>query len=79
MTDAGRQKAAFARPKRWFSAKEWKRTRKVKVLGFTSSNGRMMATAVPVPFTAAEFAKVVKEKVVPWMRRAFPKKRTFQV
>ena len=32
MTDAERQKKTFARPKRWFPPKEWKKTRKVKAL-----------------------------------------------
>ena len=79
MTDAERQKPAFARPKRWFSGKDWKKTKKVKVLGMTSSNGKILALVLPVPFTAAEFAKVLRQKVVPWMRRAFPNKGAFQV
>ena len=32
-TQAERAKPAFARPKRWFSGKEWKKTRKVKAQG----------------------------------------------
>jgi hypothetical protein len=79
MTKQERSKPAFVRPKRWFTGKQWKKTKKVKVLGFTTSNGKIFAAVCPLPFTAVAFAKLVRQKVAPFFRRAFPGRETFQV
>ena len=79
MTDAERKQPAFQRPKRWFPKKDWKRTKKVCVFGFTASNGRKLCFIVKKPWTSADWAKEIKAKLAPWLKRTFPRKATFTV
>ena len=79
MTNAERRKPEFQRPKRWFPSKEWKQVRKQKVFGLTTSNGKSLYFIVPKPFTSSDWAKEMKNRVVPFLKRCFPNKRSFQV
>ena len=49
MTKAERRKPAFQRPKVWFAKKDWKRVKKQKVFGLTTSNGKKLCFLVPKP------------------------------
>jgi hypothetical protein len=79
MTKAEKKKPEFQRPKRWFPKKDWKRTQKQKVFGLTTSNGRKLCFLVPKPWTSADWAKEVKSRVGPFLKRAFPNKRSYQI
>ena len=79
MTDAERKQPAFQRPKRWFPKKDWQRTKKVCVFGFTASNGRKLCFIVKKPWTSDDWAKMIKAKVAPWLKRTFPRKTSFKV
>ena len=79
MTKAERALPAFQRPKRWFPKNEWKTTKKQKVFGFTTSNGHTLAFLVPKPWSTAEWAKAIQARLVPFLRKAFPLRQTFQI
>ena len=79
MTEAERKQPAFQRPKRWFPKKDWQRTKKVCVFGFTASNGRKLCFVVKKPWTSADWADLVKTRVGPWLKRTFPRKRSFVI
>ena len=117
MKKGEKTKAGFMRPKTWFKGKEYKRARKVKVLGLTCSNGSSWAVRCPRPitlfmlklificfiskfdsenipsrfqdpvkgwiidglflvklrpFTQTQFAKIVKNKMGPWLASEYP-------
>ena len=74
-----RMKPGFLRPKTWFKGKEFKCTKKVKILGLTCSNGSSWAVQCPRPFTQKEFAKIVTTKMGPWLKEQFPDKDTIQI
>ena len=71
-------KAPFLRPKRWFARKDWSLTRPFRVLGFTTSNGKCFACPAP-DWTSEGFARLIRQKVGPFLRRAFPGREHFQV
>lgn len=79
MTDTERKQPAFQRPKRWFPKKEWQRTKKVCVFGLTASNGSKLCFIVKKPWTSADWAKEIKARVAPWLKRTFPRKTSFTV
>ena len=79
MTKSERKKPEFQRPKRWFPKKDWKQVRKQKVFGLTTSNGKKLCFLVPKPLTSKDWAIEVKNRVVPFLKRAFPNKRSFQI
>jgi hypothetical protein len=66
------------RPKRWFSGKDYKKTTKFKVLGFATSNGKSFVCPAP-DWTAKGFALLIRTKVGPFFRRAFPGHDSFRV
>ena len=53
--------------------------RKQKVFGLTNSTGKTMVFLVPKPFTASDWAKGMKDRVVSFLQRAFPNKTSFQI
>ena len=79
MTVGERKKPAFARPKKFFKRKELRGTQKCKVFGFTTSSGRQLAVAVPLPFTSKDFAVVVRRRLGPLLRVEFPLRRRFRI
>jgi hypothetical protein len=73
-------KPAFVRPKRWFKQKEWKRVKKQKVFGLTTSNGKSLCFLVPSsPWNAEKWAGLVRTRVAPFLRKALPNQRSFQI
>jgi len=82
MTKEERKKQAFQRPKRWFPGKLWKLTRKQKIFGLTTSNGKIFTCLIPMgekEWTATKFAEIVKKRLGPFLKKAFPDRKTFQI
>ena len=79
MTEAERFKPAFLRPKRWFKQKDYKKTLRFSVFGLTTSNGRTLVLPWPPGTTAEMFAVMVKKRIVPFLRKSFPARETFQL
>ena len=79
MSQAERLKPAFQRPKRWFPKKQWQKVKKVKVFGFTASTGAQLNFLVPTPWSSSVWASLVKSKLVPWLKKVFPNKTSFNV
>ena len=67
------------RPKRWFPKKQWKKVRKQKVFGLTTSSGKSLCFLVPPGYTTEKWAGDVKKRVGPFLKRSFPRLSSFQV
>lgn len=79
MTKKEKKSPAFVRPKRWFPRKEYKKTQKQKVFGLTTSNGKSLCFKVPSPYTTELWAKDVKAKVGPFLKKAYPALKVYQI
>lgn len=79
MTKAEKMKPAFVRPKRWFKKSEYKKVRKQKIFGFTTSNGKSLVFLVPSPWSTEVWAELIKSKVVPFLKKSFPHRRNFKL
>jgi hypothetical protein len=79
MTKKEKRSPAFVRPKRWFPRKEYKKTRKQKVFGLTTSNGKSLCFKVPTPYTTELWAKDVISKVGPFLKKAFPRLNSYEI
>ena len=79
MRKAEKRQAAFQRPKKWFTAQQWKKTKQQKVFSLTASNGEQLTWLVPKGYTGAQWARDIRRKVAPWLRENFPNKRKFQI
>jgi hypothetical protein len=73
MTEREKKLPAFQRPKRWFPRKDWKKTKKLKVFGLTTSTGKQLHFKVPIPLNAAIWATFVKKRLGPFLKKAFPR------
>ena len=79
MTAEEQHQAAFQRPKKWFKASEWKRTKKQKVFGFTTSTGQRFSFLVPQPWSTEQWAVEITNRVAPYLRSQYPGRRSFQI
>ena len=79
MTEAERQQPEFQCPKRWFPKKDWQRTKKQKIFGLTTSTGKQLSFLIPKPWDTPAWAKLVKEKVAPFLKKAFPNRSSYQI
>ena len=79
MSKSERMKPDFARPKRWFKQKDYKKTQKQKVFGLTTSCGKSLCFLVPSRLTAETWAAFMKKRVVPFMKKTFPDRTTFTI
>ena len=79
MTDKESTQQAVLRPKRWFKKADYNRTKKQKIFGLTTSTGKILAVPCPTPMTAEKFADMVRQKIKPFLKRAFPRKSSWQV
>jgi|MEHZ01.5.fsa_nt_MEHZ011409100.1_1 hypothetical protein len=79
MNKKEKKKGPFLRPKRWFNKKDWKKTKKQKVFGFTTSNGKVLAFLVPKSWAAEQWAPLIKKKLGPFLKRSFPDRNSFTV
>ena len=69
----------FLRPAEWYSKEDWKKVKKVKVLGFTCSTGAKWVGICPKPWNNVKYAEILKNKVVPFLKRQFPKRKLIRV
>lgn len=79
MSKQERLKPAFVRPKRWFPRAQYKKTKKQKVFGLTSSKGGILAFFVPTPLTAIVWARFVRQRLGPFLKAEFPQRTSFQI
>jgi len=79
MTDKEKHQPPFFAQRRWFPKKEWMLTKKQKVFGFCTSNGKILNFLVPKPWSTEQWAVAVKKKLVPFLQKAFPNRRTFTI
>lgn len=79
MHPSEKYKRAFVRPKKIFSKKEYKRVKKQKVFGLTLSTGKVLAILAPMPFTGEVWQRLLTSKVVPFLKRAFPRRRKIRI
>ena len=79
MNKAEKKQSKFMRPKRWFPPKEWKKVKKQKIFGLTTSTGKTLAFLVTTPYTSEQWAKDINTKVTPFLKKAFPGKGKFNV
>ena len=79
MTKEEKIKPAFQRPDKWFPKKDYERTKKIKLFGMTTSNGKIIAFEVPMRITAEIFATYVMRRLGPFLKRTFPSKQNFRV
>ena len=79
MTDKEKYQAAFLLPKRWFPKSDYKRVKKQKIFGLTTSNGKSLNVPCDMPMTGEKFAVLVKDKIKPFLKRAFPRRASYQI
>ena len=79
MTKVEKKLPAFQRPKRWFPKKEYEKTKKQKVFGLTTSNGKSIEFLVPTSWNSEVWAGLVRSKLVPFLKKAYPGKASFQL
>ena len=72
MKASEKYKPQFVRPKTMFKRKEFKKVVKGKVFGVTLSTGAQRLWHVPSPFTQHDFARLVDQKLGPFLAAAFP-------
>ena len=72
MKASERYKPQFVRPKKMFKRAEYKKVVKGKVFGVTLSTGAQRLWHVRSPFTQHEFARLVDQKLGPFLAAAFP-------
>ena len=79
MASSEKYKPEFVRPKRWFKRSDYKKTKKQKVFGCTTSSGESLAFLAPTPLTAEIWAGLVKTKLGPFLKRQFPERASKQI
>ena len=71
-----RPKPEFMKPRKHiFKRSEYKRVRKVKVFGLTTSNGQSLIAHVPACLDAPKWIAFVRKRLGPFMKQAFPKRK----
>ena len=73
---------AFQRPKKWFDGKSYKKVKKVKFFGLTTSTGKQLSFEVPMgkgEYDGNKFAAHVRKKIGPFLKKCFPNKTSFQL
>ena len=79
MHPSEKYKPAFTRPKRWFKRSDYKKTRKQKVFGLTTSTGKILALLLPKPFNNMIWSRLLREKVYPFLKKEFPDRKTYRI
>ena len=81
MRKCEKRKAEFLKPKKrqMFSKKEYKTVQKGKILGFTTSTGKTLNLRCHSPWNSAVFDKLVRKRVGPFFRAAFPGRANIRV
>ena len=81
MKASEKRKAEFLKPRkdRMFNRKEYRTTRKGKVLGFTTSGGRTFFAMCPSPWSSEAYARIIRERVGPFFRACFPERPRIRI
>ena len=79
MTAKERNTGPFLRPKRWFPKAQYKKVVKLCVFGLTTSNRKSLQFVVPKPRTAEQWAVDVKNKLVPFIKKCFPNRTSYNI
>jgi len=79
MTKKEKHQPAFVRPKKWFPKKDWKKIKKQKVFGMTTSNGKCLAFLVPKPWTTEAWAADIRKKVAPFLKKCFRNVSSYEI
>ncbi len=53
--------------------------KKQKIFGITTSNGKKLAFLINPPWNTEKWAEAIKKKVVPFLKKAFPRRSSFQI
>jgi len=72
MTKVEKKLPAFQRPKRWFPKKEYEKTKKQKVFGMTTSNGKSIEFLVPTPWTSEVWAGLFSFQACAFLKKGLP-------
>ena len=67
MTEEEKSQPAFCRPKRWFKKRDYEKTIKQKVFGFTTSTGQKLAFLVPKPWSTQQWAEEVRTRLAQFL------------
>ena len=78
MKESEKMLPAFLRPQRWFTRKDWKKTRRFRVLSLTNSEGDVFVVGVP-EWSSPAFVRLVREKVGPWLQTSLPERSQFKI
>ena len=82
MTDKEVKLPAFQRPKKWFSGKDWAKTKHMKIFGLTTSTGKQICFEVPYgkgAYDGHKFAEHVRKKIGPFLQRCYPGRDSFHL
>lgn len=78
MSKKEKTKSAFLKPKyHIFKRSEYKKCSKAKVFGLTTSNGRSLVVPCPLHPTSADFIKMLKDRVQPFLAEVFPHRSSY--
>ena len=50
-----------------------------KVFGLTTSTGKTLNLLIDTPFKAEDWAEVLRDRVVPFLKKTFPQKKAFKI
>ena len=79
MTKTEKKLPAFQRPKKWFKKQDWMKVKKQKVFSLTTSNGKSVSFLIPSPWNAEVWAGLLRTKLAPFLKKAFPNKTSFVI
>ena len=79
MRKSEKLKPEFVRPKKPFTQKEMRRTKRMKVFAVALSIGGVVACEVPLSFDSAAWKKAVRSVVGPALRSLYPENRNIVV
>ena len=79
MKKSEKYKPGFLRPEAWFSRKDWKDVKQVKMLAFTCSTGATWAAICPTPWDNIKFADLIEKEFAPWIKAQLPEKREIRL
>ena len=79
MTNEERDVPEFALPDKVYTKEEYKYVKKGKVFGLTLSSGKHFVWVVKDSFKGTDFAKLVRARIGPALRDAFPDRPRFRL
>ena len=80
MSQAERNKSIFLKPRhKVFTRTEYKRARKAKAFGLTSSTGQSLVIASPLNPKTGDWVKMVRRRVSDFLEQCFPNRQSFTI